>query len=71
MMVSVPNVVCDARLREGGLEPPALVVAGGILGDCRLNENGSQAAFFSYTFFRPGKIARLIAARTGQAIQKA
>ena len=33
--------------------------------------NGSEARFNSYTFFRPRKVARLIAARTGQDIQKA
>ena len=33
--------------------------------------DGSQAIFTSYTFFRPKKVARMIAARTGQAIQKA
>ena len=33
--------------------------------------DGSQAIFTSYTFFRPKKVARLIASRTGQAIQKA
>jgi hypothetical protein len=33
--------------------------------------DGSEARFSSYTFFRPKKIARLIAARTGQAIQEA
>jgi hypothetical protein len=33
--------------------------------------DGSEAIFSSYTFFRPRKVARLIAARTGLAIQKA
>ena len=33
--------------------------------------DGSEARFSSYTFFRPKKVARLIAARTGLAIQKA
>ena len=33
--------------------------------------DGSYAQFSSYTFFRPKKVARLIAARTGQAIQEA
>jgi hypothetical protein len=33
--------------------------------------DGSEARFSSYTFFRPKKVARLIAARTGQAIQEA
>ena len=33
--------------------------------------DGSEARFSSYTFFRPKKVARLIAERTGLAIQKA
>jgi hypothetical protein len=33
--------------------------------------DGSEARFSSYTFFRPKKVARLVAARTGQAIQEA
>jgi hypothetical protein len=33
--------------------------------------DGSEARFTSYTFFRPKKVAKLIAARTGQTIQKA
>jgi hypothetical protein len=33
--------------------------------------DGSQATFSSYTFFRPKKIARMIAERAGVAIQKA
>jgi hypothetical protein len=33
--------------------------------------DGSEARFSSYTFFRPKKVARMIAARTGLAIQKA
>jgi hypothetical protein len=33
--------------------------------------DGSEARFSSYTFFRPKQVARLIAARTGLAIQKA
>jgi hypothetical protein len=33
--------------------------------------DGSQASFTSYTFYRPRKVARLIAARTGIAIQEA
>jgi hypothetical protein len=32
--------------------------------------DGSQARFTSYTFFRPKKVARLIAARAGVTIQK-
>ena len=36
-----------------------------------LGTDGSEARFSSYTFFRPKKVARLIAARTGQAIQEA
>ena len=36
-----------------------------------LGKNGSEARFSSYTFFRPKKVARLIADRTGLAIQKA
>jgi hypothetical protein len=35
-----------------------------------LGTDGSDATFSSYTFFRPKKVARLIAARTGLAIQK-
>jgi hypothetical protein len=33
--------------------------------------DGSEARFSSYTFFRPKKVARLIAARTGLTIQEA
>ena len=33
--------------------------------------DGSEARFSSYTFFRPEKVARLIAARTGLTIQEA
>jgi hypothetical protein len=33
--------------------------------------DGSEARFSSYTFFRPKKVARLIAERTGLPIQKA
>lgn len=33
-------------------------------------EDGSEAKFTSYTFFRPKKLAKLIAARTGRAIEK-
>jgi hypothetical protein len=33
--------------------------------------DGSEATFSSYTFFRPKKIARMIAERTGLAIQRA
>jgi hypothetical protein len=33
--------------------------------------DGSEARFSSYTFFRPKKVARMIAERTGLAIQKA
>jgi hypothetical protein len=33
--------------------------------------DGSEARFSSYTFFRPKKVARMIADRTGLAIQKA
>jgi len=33
--------------------------------------DGSEARFSSYTFFRPKKVARLIAERTGLAIQEA
>jgi hypothetical protein len=36
-----------------------------------LGRDGSEARFSSYTFFRPKKVARLIAERTGLAIQKA
>lgn len=32
--------------------------------------DGSEATFTSYTFFRPKKLAKLIAARTGRAIEK-
>ena len=32
--------------------------------------DGSEARFSSYTFFRPRKIARMIADRTGLTIQK-
>jgi len=31
--------------------------------------DGSEASFSSYTFFRPGRLAKLIAARTGVAIE--
>jgi hypothetical protein len=34
-------------------------------------KDGSEARFSSYTFFRPKKVARMIAERTGLAIQKA
>lgn len=34
-------------------------------------KNGSEARFSSYTFFRPKKVARMIALRTGLPIQKA
>lgn len=34
-------------------------------------KDGSEARFSSYTFFRPKKLARLIAERTGLAIQEA
>ena len=34
-------------------------------------KDGTQARFSSYTFFRPKHVARLIAERTGLAIQKA
>ena len=30
-MVAVSNVACDARITEGGMEPPALLKAGGIV----------------------------------------
>jgi hypothetical protein len=33
-------------------------------------KDGSEARFSSYTFFRPKKVARLIAARTGLTIQR-
>jgi hypothetical protein len=33
--------------------------------------DGSTATFTSYTFFRPKKVARLIAARAGLSIEKA
>jgi hypothetical protein len=36
-----------------------------------LGRDGSQAIFSSYTFFRPKHVARLIAERTGLAIQEA
>jgi hypothetical protein len=36
-----------------------------------LGKDGSEARFSSYTFFRPKKVARLIAERTGLAIQEA
>jgi hypothetical protein len=36
-----------------------------------LGKNGSEAIFSSYTFFRPRKVARLIAERAGLAIQEA
>jgi hypothetical protein len=36
-----------------------------------LGSDGSEARFSSYTFFRPKKVARLIAERTGLAIQEA
>jgi hypothetical protein len=35
-----------------------------------LGKDGSEARLSSYTFFRPKKIARLIADRTGLTIQK-
>ncbi len=34
-------------------------------------KDGSEARYSSYTFFRPKKVARLIAERTGLAIQQA
>ena len=36
-----------------------------------LGKDGSEAIFSSYTFFRPKKVARLIAERAGLAIQQA
>jgi len=36
-----------------------------------VGRDGSEARFSSYTFFRPKKVARLIAERTGLAIQEA
>ncbi len=36
-----------------------------------LGNDGSEAKYSSYTFFRPKKVARLIAERTGLAIQEA
>ena len=36
-----------------------------------IGRDGSEARFSSYTFFRPKKVARLIAERTGLAIQEA
>jgi hypothetical protein len=36
-----------------------------------LGSDGSRASFTSYTFFRPKKIARIIAERAGLTIQKA
>ena len=36
-----------------------------------IGTDGSQAIFSSYTFFRPKKVARLIAERTGLPIQEA
>ena len=36
-----------------------------------LGRDGSEARFSSYTFFRPKKVARLIAERTGLPIQEA
>jgi hypothetical protein len=36
-----------------------------------IGNNGSEARFSSYTFYRPKKVARLIAERTGLAIQEA
>ncbi len=36
-----------------------------------IGKDGSEARFSSYTFFRPKKVARMIAERTGLAIQKA
>jgi hypothetical protein len=36
-----------------------------------IGRDGSQATFSSYTFFRPKYVARLIAERTGLAIQEA
>jgi hypothetical protein len=35
------------------------------------SKNNDFAQFNSYTFFRPKKLAKLIAARSGQQIQKA
>lgn len=43
----------------------------GNLQQCRVQAfDGSEARFSNYTFFRPKKIARLIAARTGLTLQK-
>jgi hypothetical protein len=36
-----------------------------------LGKDGSEASFTSYTFYRPKKVARLIAERTGLPIQEA
>ena len=36
-----------------------------------IGNDGSEARFSSYTFYRPKKVARLIAERTGLAIQEA
>jgi hypothetical protein len=36
-----------------------------------LGKDGSEAIFSSYTFFRPKKVARLIAERAGLTIQEA
>ncbi len=43
----------------------------GNLQQCRVQGNdGSEARFSNYTFFRPKKIARMIAVRTGLTLQK-
>jgi hypothetical protein len=36
-----------------------------------LGTDGSRATFSSYTFFRPRKVARMIAERAGLTVQKA
>jgi hypothetical protein len=36
-----------------------------------IGKDGSEARFSSYTFFRPKHVLRLIAERTGLAIQEA
>jgi hypothetical protein len=35
-----------------------------------LGTNGSSATYTSYTFFRPGRVAKMIAGRAGLTIQK-
>jgi hypothetical protein len=43
----------------------------GNLQQCRVQGfDGSEARFSNYTFFRPKKVARMIAARTGLTLQK-